>query len=98
MDGTAGCFGGKWVDQKDKTAAISSSNTAAFQAYLYMASPNADFVNGFRFFKGQQVMTAYTEFSNSVYAIYGNPVTFSGAFTTVATTAGLVAGVLVSFF
>jgi len=98
MDGTAGCFGGKWVNQKDTTAAISASNTATFQAYLYMASQNADFINGFRFFKGQTVMTGYGEFSGGNFGLYSNPVTFSGAFTTVATTAGLVAGVLISFF
>ena len=97
-DGTATCWGGKWYDQADTSAAISSSNTASFKTWLWMASPNADFTNGYRFFKGQTVMTAYFERQTVNAAWYESPVTFAGAYTTLASTAALVAGALFTLF
>ena len=57
-----------------------------------MASYRADYYNGYRFFKEQEITTlAYTKSGATKYA-WSNVITFAGASTCIASMAALVVG------
>lgn len=52
LDGIATCWG-RQVTYTDNTVATSATNFVTIRHWLYMASDHADFMNGYRFWKGQ---------------------------------------------
>lgn len=89
QDGIGTCWGQKFTVA---TGAVSASNPHVWRIWMYMASYRADYYNGYRFFKGQEINTlAYTKNGATKYA-WGNVLTFAGASVNLASMAALVVG------
>jgi hypothetical protein len=65
---------------------------------MYMAAYRADYTNGYRFYKGEEIQTlAYIKSGANKYA-WGNVITFAGATTYFASAAALVSGACLLMF
>lgn len=95
QDGISTCWGQKFTPA---TGATSASNPHVWRIWMYMAAYRADYTNGYRFFKGEEIQTlAYIKSGATKYA-WGNVITFSGASTYLASVAALVSGTCLLLF
>ena len=80
---------------------LSATNPHVWKFWLYQASYKADYTNGYRFFKGQEISTVIAANGGTgaeVISVWGNVITLTGSIALMTTTGALVTGSLFSFF
>ena len=81
---------------------LSATNPHVWKFWLYQASYKADYTNGYRFFKGQEISTVIAASAGfggtEVISVWGNVITLTGSIALMTTTGALVTGSLFSLF
>ena len=80
---------------------LSATNPHVWKFWLYQASYKADYTNGYRFFKGQEISTVIAANGGTgaeVISVWGNVITLTGSIALMTTTGALVTGTLFSLF
>lgn len=80
---------------------LSATNPHVWKFWLYQASYKADYTNGYRFFKGQEISTVIAANGGTgaeVISVWGNVITLTGSIALMTTTGALVTGSLFSLF
>ena len=80
---------------------LSATNPHVWKFWLYQASYKADYTNGYRFFKGQEISTVIAANGGTgaeVISVWGNVITLTGSIALMTTTGAFVTGSLFSLF
>ena len=80
---------------------LSATNPHVWKFWLYQASYKADYTNGYRLFKGQEISTVIAANGGTgaeVISVWGNVITLTGSIALMTTTGVLVTGSLFSLF